>query len=97
MQAICDDKRHFIDINIVHPASTSYYLTFTTSPICKLLEAPGFLAEGLSIYGDSAYMNAPYMIFPFKAVSSGPKDAYNFYQPQLRITVECSFGMLVNR
>jgi hypothetical protein len=34
---------------------------------------------------------------PFKAVSSGPKDAYNFYHSQVRITIECAFGMLVHR
>ena len=37
------------------------------------------------------------MLTPFKAVSSGPKDAYNFYQSQLRINIECAVGMLVNR
>ena len=37
------------------------------------------------------------MVTPFKAVSSGPKDAYNFYQSQLQINIECAFGMLVNR
>ena len=38
MQAICDDKRHFIDIEISHPASTSDYLAFTTSLITAKLE-----------------------------------------------------------
>ena len=97
MQAICDEKRRFLDIHVAHPASTSDYLAFATSPICKLLETPGFLAEGLCIYGDNAYINAPYMTTPFKAVSSGVKDAYNFYQSQLRINIECAFGVLVHR
>ena len=97
MQAVCDSKRRFIDIDISHPASTSDYLAFGTSPICKELEKPGFLVEGLCLYGDNAYVNAPYMVTPFKAVSSGPKDGFNFYQSQLRINIECAFGMLVNR
>ena len=97
MQAICDHKLRFLDIDIAHPASTSDYLAFATSPICKLLEKPGFLADGLSIYGDNAYVNAPYMVTPFKAVSSGVRDAYNFFQSQLRINIECAFGVLVNR
>ena len=42
-------------------------------------------------------MAAPYMVTPFKAVGSGVKDAFNFYQSQLRINIECAFGMLVNR
>jgi len=37
------------------------------------------------------------MVTPFKNVSLGSKDAYNFYQSQVRIRVECSFGMLVHR
>ena len=65
MQAICDSNRKFMDINISHPASTSDYLAFGTSPICKLLETSGYLAKGLAIYGDNAYMNAPYMVTPF--------------------------------
>ena len=37
------------------------------------------------------------MVTPLKAMSSGVKDAYNFYQSQLRINVECAFGVLTNR
>lgn len=37
------------------------------------------------------------MSVPFKAVTGGPKDAYNFYQPSVRINIECAFGMLVHR
>ena len=97
MQAICDDKRRFMAIDISHPATTSDYLAFGTSDICVLLEKQGFLAEGLTVYGDNAYANTPYMTSPCKAVSCGPKDAYNFYHSQIRINIECAFGMLVNR
>ena len=37
------------------------------------------------------------MIVPFKNVKGGPKDVFNFYQSQVRINIECSFGMLVNK
>ena len=37
------------------------------------------------------------MATPFKVVSSGVRDAYNFYHSQLNINIECAFGMLVNR
>ena len=80
MQAICDAKRRFIDIDISHPASTLDYLAFATSPICQALETNSALVEGLNIYDDIAYGNAPYMVTPFKAVSSGPKDTFSFYQ-----------------
>jgi DDE superfamily endonuclease len=57
----------------------------------KKVETEGFLRDGLQLYGDNAYVS------PFKQVSSGPKDAFNFYHSQLRITVECAFGMLVHK
>ena len=71
-------------------------MPFATSPICKLLEKLGFLVDGLGIYGDNAYINAPYTITPFKTVSSGVKGAYNLSQSQLRINIEYTFGVLVN-
>jgi len=37
------------------------------------------------------------MVTPYANVSSGSKDDYNFYHSQLRIRVECAFGMLVGR
>ena len=37
------------------------------------------------------------MCSPFRNVSSGPKDAFNYYHSRLRITIECAFGILVHR
>jgi hypothetical protein len=62
-----------------------------------MLERPNFLAKGLCVYGDNAYVNTPYVATPFKNVTKGPKDSYNYYQSQLRINIECAFGMLVHR
>ena len=61
------------------------------------LETPGFLKPGLCLFGDNAYVNTPYMATPYKNVGSGVKDDYNFYHSQVRIEVECAFGMLVHR
>jgi hypothetical protein len=97
MQATCDAKYRFLDVAIGHPGSTSDYLSFTTSQLYFKLEQAGFLAPGLALYGDNAYVDASYMVTPFKSVSTGPKDAYNFFQSQLRITIECAFGILVHR
>jgi hypothetical protein len=97
MQAVCDAKRRFLFVEIRHPGSTSDYLAFATSGLINQLESDGFLAPGLALFGDNAYVNTPYMASPFKGVSSGPEDAYNFFQSQLRIVIECAFGMLVHR
>ena len=89
--------RRFLDIEIRHPAATSDYLAFATSDICQKLQTKGFLKKGLSIYGDNAYMKTFFMTVPHKGATSGPKDAFNFYHSQLRIHIECAFGMLVHR
>jgi hypothetical protein len=97
MQATCDANGKFLDISICHPGATSDYLAFVTSFFHSQLEQPGFMAPGLAIYGDNAYVNCRYMVTPFKAANSGYRDDYNYYQSQLRISIECAFGMLVHR
>jgi DDE superfamily endonuclease len=97
LQGTCDAFGRFLDISIGHPASTSDFLAFTTSKLHALLEVPGFLAPGLCVFGDSAYVNNAYFITPFKNVKKGVKDSFNFYQSQLRIKIECAFGMFVGR
>jgi DDE superfamily endonuclease len=97
MQGTCDVKGRFLDVSIYHPGSTSDYLAFVTSPLYHKLERPDFLAPGLAIFGDGAYSANHYMVTPFKMAKSGSKDVFNFYQSQLRIRIECAFGMLVHR
>jgi hypothetical protein len=97
LQGTCDSDGRFLDVSIAHPASTSDFLAFTTSGLHKVIEVPGFLAPGLCVFGDSAYVNNGYFITPFKNVKSGPRDDFNFYQSQLRINIECAFGMFVGR
>jgi hypothetical protein len=53
---------------------------------------------GYSIVGDSAYVKSLYMSVPFKGVGNNDVlDAYNFYQSQLKITIERAFGVVVHR
>jgi DDE superfamily endonuclease len=61
------------------------------------LERPGFLALGLCLYGNAAYVNCKYFVAPYKNVSGGSKDDFNIYHSQLRINIECAFGQLVPR
>ena len=93
MQGTCDKRGRFLDVSINHPGATSDYLAFITSELHHKLDQPGFLAPGLALFGDNAYVNSHFMVTPFKNVSEGPKDAYNFFQSQLHIRVECGFGM----
>jgi hypothetical protein len=96
-QAVCDVRGKILDISIMFPGSTSDCLAFEgMSLYSKLLES-GFLAPGLCLFGDNAYINAMFMATPFPGVSGGTKDSYNFYHSQLRIRIECTFGMLTHR
>jgi hypothetical protein len=96
MQAVCDANKKFLDVSILQPASASDYLCLLTSTLHARLE-DGLLHKDLVIFGDNAYVNQNYMATPYSNVVAGSKDDYNFYHSQLRINVECSFGVLVNR
>ena len=95
-QAVCDVRGRILDISILYPGSTSDCLAFEGMSLFNQLER-GMLAPELCLFGDNAYLNTPYMATPFAAVSGGSKDAYNFYHSQLRIRIECAFGMLTHR
>lgn len=95
-QAVCDARGRILDISIVYPGSTSDCLAFEGMSLFQKLE-DGILAPGLCLFGDNAYLNTPYMATPYPAAGRGTKDAYNFYHSQLRIRIECTFGMLTHR
>jgi hypothetical protein len=95
-QAVCDVRSSILDLSIVYPGSTSGCLAFEGMTLFHRLEE-GILAPELCLFGDNAYLNTPYMATPYAAVSGGTKDAYNFYHSQLRIRIECVFGMLTHR
>ena len=97
MLATCDSKFRFIDIEIKDPGTTSDYLCFCTPELLQKLDKVGFLKPGLCIYGDNAFVNTTFMTTPFKGANGGIKDAYNFFFSQLRINIECAFGILVSR
>jgi hypothetical protein len=73
-------------------------LAFEASELRRKLEQNGFLAPNLCLFGDNAYINKMYMATPYPNVQ-GPctKDSYNFFHSQLRIRIECAFGLLVQR
>jgi DDE superfamily endonuclease len=54
LQGTCDAENRFIDVDIMHPASTSDFLAFSTSTLYHKLKSKGFLAPGLCLYRDTA-------------------------------------------
>ena len=99
LQAICDADCRFLDISILYGAASSDLLAFENWSLREKLDIPGFLAAGLCLFGDNAYVNRWSMATPYPNVSGFNRqmDAYNFYHSQLRIKIECAFGMLVRR
>ena len=97
MQAVCDAKLRFLHVSIENPGSASDFLSFATSSLHAKLNQKNFLVPGICLFGDNAYVNTSYMVTPYLNVSEGTKDNFNFFQSQLRINIECAFGMLVSR
>ena len=86
-QAVADCRGRFLDMSIHYPSSTLDCLAFESSALFSELTG-GILEEGLCLFGDNAYLNSPFLATPYPNVSSGYKDAYNFFHSQLRIRVE---------
>ena len=78
---------------ITHPASASNFITFMLSDFNKKLQTPGFLASGLVLFGDNAYLSNATMATPYKGVKEGVKDDYNYFHFQLQIQIEIMFEM----
>ena len=95
-QAVCNVKEQILDITILYPGSTSDCLMFESKSMFQKLEE-GLLVPCICIFGNNAYLNTPYTETPFAAVSGGTMDAYNLFHSQLRIQIECAFGILTKR
>lgn len=97
MQAICDSQQRFLDVSICNPGSASDYYCWHYSSFREKCLKDNFLANGLCLYGDCAYVSTPFMMTPYVRVPDDATDAYNYFHSQLRINIECAFGVLVHR
>jgi hypothetical protein len=96
-QAVCDARGQFLDVSTVYGGSSSDLLAFEKSGLKQRLDR-GLLAETkLVLFGDNAYLNSLYMATPFPNTSGRARANYNFFHSQVRITIECAFGKLVQR
>ena len=100
LQAICDHDLLFRWIDLRYPGCASEYISWCTSELCKNLDKlwSQMISQGCTLIGDSAYVKKPYMAVPIKKGNlSSYEDGYNYYLSQLRVTIECDFGVLWNR
>lgn len=99
-QAVSDVRGKILDISIAYGGASSDCLAFERSKLYDRCEN-GLMKNGKVLFGDNAYLNTQYMATPYTNVSGNEeyrtRDDYNFYHSQLRIRVECCFGMLVQR
>jgi hypothetical protein len=99
-QAVSNVRGKILDISIGYGGSSSDCLAFERSDLFDRCEA-GLMKNGKVLFGDNAYLNTQYMATPYTNVSGNEdhatRDDYNFFHSQLRIRVECCFGMLVQR
>ena len=68
LQATCDHKRRFTNISIKYPASVSDFVAFDSSKFRINISKNGFLAPGLCLFGDNAYVNEKFMATNFPNV-----------------------------
>ena len=80
----------------MYPGSSSDCLAFEGSTLFSKLES-GLLHPSLCLFGDSAYINSLFLATTFTGRCEGSKDSYNFHHSQLRIKIECTFGVFVRR
>ena len=99
-QAVSDANGRILDISIGYGGSSLDCLAFERSELYERCEN-GLMKNVKVLFGDNAYLNTDYMATPYTNVSGNPeyatKDNYNIHHSQLRIRVECCFGMLVQR
>jgi len=71
MQATCNSQKQFLDVSINYGAALSDHMAFEVSDLRrKLLSQPGFLAEGLCLFGDNAYVNLSFVATPYPNTGS---------------------------
>ena len=100
-QVCCDAHRRITSLSMLSPGAVPDTLAHQKSALHMAIEA-GELPDGFYFLGDGAYPLSEHMLTPCKRPElltdvDGSKDNYNFYLSQLRINIECCFGMLVNQ
>ncbi|WP_288993171.1 transposase family protein [uncultured Marinobacter sp.] len=88
----------FTAFSATSPGGTNDALAFLKWKFSKYLKD---LMEAFIVLGDNAYVIDYNLLTPFDKCEMGAdwrtKDVYNFYFSQLRIRIEMSFGLLVNK
>ena len=96
VQATCDADCRFTYLSIHCPGGTGDSKAFFG---CSLYDVVDSLPKGFYVVADNAYTLSDHVLIPYcgNDKKDPTKDSYNFFLSQLRIRIEQSFGMLVNK
>lgn len=96
IQAACDRYCRFVFAALAAPGGTNDIAAYRKTKLPELIEG---LPLGKYVVGDNAYICSEHLLTPFSGDQrrDPAKDAYNFYLSQLRIRIEMTFGLFVNK
>lgn len=100
-QVSCDANRRITSLSMLSPGAVPDRLAHLKGSMHRSIET-GCLPQKYHFVGDNAYPSSNQMLTPctrqqLRDDIHGWKDNYNFYLSQLRINIECCFGMLINK
>ena len=100
-QVACDAHRRVTSLSIKSPGAVPDLLAFLKGSLHANIQA-GKLPAQFHFVGDNAYPESEQILVPctrhqLRRDVRGRLDNYNFYHSQMRINIECCFGMLVNK
>ena len=85
-------------MSVANQGSSHDSMAFSGGNLTAALERFATIGDGMYLVGDAAYKGIPGIITPFDGNNLPVyEDSYNHHQSQIRINIECAFGMLVNR
>ena len=95
-QGLCDSHLRFLHFSVIAPGKTADCRAYEDTGLPNIVNN---LPSGIYIVGDAAYMLTEHMLVPFTGAEKLDieKDAYNFFQSQIRIRIEMAFGRLTTK
>lgn len=98
MQAVCNSKYLFTAVTCMHVGCTNDANAFET---CSLKDLCASLPFPFHWNGDNAYTLSESLMIPYPGqnlhITHPSLEAFNFYHSQLRIWIECTFGIFIRR
>jgi len=96
VQATADTRRVFTFASIDVPGAEHDSTAVQFSELYKALCSKNWPAM-YYLLGDAAYKSIPHVLTPFEGEQTSEQAAFSFYHSQLRMAIECAFGILVKR